>query len=175
MHAFFYTQPAQIRASAIGPRGFQVELESLHPHYNDIVIVIVIVIVIDTDSCNTLESRSALIAARLVIVPVQTDQVDLATQYKLISRLKSARMFNPGLRVLFVIVAGSSDPSDQERAAIRTYVAQVMSATLAGTLIHVRRAAESSGAPASDACEHEHADARAQEDMSALYHEVFVK
>jgi chromosome partitioning protein len=127
--------------------GMRSGLESLQSHYNDIFI--------DTEGCDTLDSRSALIAARLAVVPIHVDEVDLVRQYKLIDRLNSARMFNPGLRVVFVIVGGAADPSREELAAVRAYVAQVMSATLAGTVIHAP------GAMAAD--------------MGVLYREVFAR
>ena len=117
------------------------DLELLRARYNDIVI--------DTEGRDTAESRAALIAARLVVVPVTPDRVDLSSQYKLIARLNTARMFNPGLRVLFVLVA--DHPTDEECAAVRAYTARVMSATLASTVIH----------------------GEASADMDALYHEVF--
>jgi chromosome partitioning protein len=71
-------------------------------------------------------------------------------------------MFNPGLRVVFVIV-GRGQPSAGEKAAVRQYVAQVMSATLAGTVLH------EGGAGADTDFGHE-----AGADMDALYREVFV-
>ena len=128
---------------------------------------------VSAPATGALDSQAALIAARVVIVPVQADQLDPASQDTLIARLNSARMFNPGLRVLFVIVGGSSDPPDQERAAIRAYVAQVMSAKLAGTVIHVQQALPCDLPPA--AGEHASCDAHAVEDMSALYREVFAR
>ncbi|MFA9216958.1 MAG: hypothetical protein ACEQSK_07610 [Sphingomonadaceae bacterium] len=119
-------------------------LESLRLRYNDIVI--------DTEGRDTLESRAALIAARLVLVPVTLDQVDLASQYQLIARLNAARMFNPDLRVLFVILGQAGDPTADEIAAVRSYVTRVMSATLAGIVLH-------------HPC--------APDEMDALYREVF--
>lgn len=128
---------------AIDGRGLQGELENVQLHYHDVVI--------DTEGRDTLESRVALIAARLVIVPVHVDEVDAAGRYRLIERLNSARMFNPGLRVVFVIV-GRVQPSAEEKAAVRQYVGQVMSATLAGTVLNEQDAGS---------------------DMDALYREVF--
>lgn len=136
----------RVATRSLSGRTLQTEIDRLRRHYNDIVI--------DTDCRDTPESRSALIAARLVVVPVGADQVDLASQYKLIARLNSARMFNPGLHVLFVVFGGRSDPNGEEVAAIRAYVSRVMSATLAGTVIH------------------EDCDAG---EMDALYKEVFTR
>jgi chromosome partitioning protein len=133
-------------ARAICGRVLVGELELLRQRYNDIVI--------DTEGRDTADSRAALIAARLAIVPIDVPvtaaQVDLGTQYQLIARLNAARMFNPGLRVLFVLV-GERPPSDAERAATRAYASRVMAATLASTIIR-------SAAPA---------------DMDGLYREVF--
>jgi chromosome partitioning protein len=133
----------RVAARAITGRTLVHDIELLRTRYNDIVI--------DTEGRDTAESRAALIAARLVVVPVTPEQADLASQYKLIARLNCARMFNPGLRVLFVLVA--EHPSDEERAAVRAYAARVMSATLANTIIH--------------------SQGQAPADMDALYREVF--
>ncbi|MQA40538.1 AAA family ATPase [Rugamonas aquatica] len=133
----------RVATRAITGRSLVEDLEQLRNRYNDIVI--------DTEGRDTAESRAALIAARLVVVPVTPMQVDLSTQYQLIARLNAARMFNPGLRVLFVLVGGDAEPTAGERAAVRAYVSRVMSATLANTVVHGQ-------APA---------------DMDALYREVF--
>jgi chromosome partitioning protein len=133
----------RVAARAITGRTLVHDLELLRTRYNDIVI--------DTEGRDTAESRAALIAARLVVVPVTPEQADLSSQYKLIARLNCARMFNPGLRVLFVLVA--EDPSEVERATVRAYAARVMSATLASTILH--------------------GQGQAPADMDALYREVF--
>ncbi|WP_195763717.1 hypothetical protein, partial [Duganella guangzhouensis] len=130
-------------ARAVRGRSLPGELELLRCRYNDIVI--------DTEGRDTADSRAALIAARLAVVPVTPAQADLASQYQLIARLNAARMFNPGLRVLFVLVGGADGPSDAERATVRAYAARVMAATLASTIIR--------GAAASE--------------LDALYREVF--
>jgi chromosome partitioning protein len=127
--------------------GIDAELERLEHNYNDIIV--------DTEGRDTVAGRAALRVARLVVVPVHVDEVSLERQYQLIARLNSTRMFNPGLRVVFVILGGAADPSSAELAAVRSYVGHVMSATLAGTVLHART-------PAAFAA-----------DMDALYREVF--
>lgn len=131
-------------------------------------------IVIDTEGGDTPEGRAALAAANLVIVPVEAGQADLEKQYKLIARLNAARIFNPGLHVLFVTVGGSIDLTPAQQKAIRSYVAHVMSATLSATVIHddpvfpggrstLMHQAGLAAAPAQRAAE-----------LRALYREVFV-
>lgn len=151
---------------AAGTRRLASRFKELIPNYHDIVI--------DTEGADTAESRAALAAANLVIVPVEAGQADLEKQYKLIARLNAARIFNPGLHVLFVTVGGSIDLTPEQRKAIRSYVAHVMSATLAATVIH-----DDPVFPGALAARMHHAGAAATPlqraaELHALYREVFV-
>jgi chromosome partitioning protein len=98
--------------------------------------------------------RSALIAAQVALVPLTPDQADVDARYSLIARLNHARMFNPGLRVLFVTVGGASDPAPHAPCAMRAYAAQVMSAGVAATALHLPAFCNAA-------------------DMAALYEEVY--
>jgi chromosome partitioning protein len=139
---------SRVRRCSITGRSLSAELEHLIPRYQDIVI--------DTDRRDT-AGRAALIAARLAIVPIQPGQADLDCHYPLIARLNAARMFNPGLRVMFVVAAGPVEPSSVDMARIRAYVAQVMAATLCATIIPEQGAAF----------------AATSGEIAALYHDVF--
>jgi chromosome partitioning protein len=88
---------------AVNGRTLPDELESLRHRYHDIVI--------DTGGDDTFESRAALIAARLVVVPVAPGQPG---QQQLANRLDTARMFNPGLRVLYAAIGDAADPTPAE-------------------------------------------------------------
>jgi len=91
-------------AGAAHGRSLPDQLESLRHRYHDIVI--------DTGGADTFESRAALIAARLVVVPVMPGQQQLT------SRLDTARMFNPGLRVLYAAIGDAADPTPAEIDAL---------------------------------------------------------
>ncbi|MET3133379.1 chromosome partitioning protein [Oxalobacteraceae bacterium GrIS 1.11] len=78
---------------SISAKGLQPELEHLSSCYHDIVI--------DTEDRDSLGSRSALNAARVVVVPL----VCCDGEAGLIERIAKARRFNPGLRVLLVLGA----------------------------------------------------------------------
>ncbi|RSZ59416.1 cobyrinic acid ac-diamide synthase [Massilia atriviolacea] len=152
-----------VPARALGGRSLPEDLAQMSERYHDILI--------STEARDTHDSRSALIAARLVLVPVQPGQVDLATQYKLIARLNCARMFNPGLRVLFVVVGGADGPDAAELAAVRAYASRVMSATLAATVIHtpcLHACGQGRCVCDADTC-----DPAMAAEMQALYHEVY--
>nr|WP_052171146.1 ParA family protein [Massilia sp. JS1662] len=98
--------------------------------------------------------RSALIAAQVALVPLAPEQADVDARYGLIARLNHARMFNPGLRVLFVAIGGAHDPAPAALCAMRAYAAQVMSAGVADTVLHLP-------------------DYRSAAEMAALYEEVY--
>jgi chromosome partitioning protein len=116
-------------------------------------------------------NSGALAAARLVVVPVQAEHIDLATQYKLIGRLSVARAANPALRVLFVVVSGVSGPRADALAAIRAYVSRVVSATLASTVLHVPPGCDYGQGRC--VCDAETCDPDVAGEMHALYDEVY--
>jgi chromosome partitioning protein len=118
-------------ARAVCGSGFSEQLERLQARYDDVAIVV------DTDGGNGLECRCALIAAHVALVPLTPEHTDVDARYELIARLNSARMFNPGLRVLFVAVGGEHDPASGDLCAMRAYAAQVMSARMAATILHL--------------------------------------
>jgi chromosome partitioning protein len=121
------------------------ELERLLARHDDVVI--------DAGDDGP-AGRSALIAAHVALVPLTPDQADVDARYGLIARLNQARMFNPGLRVLFVAVGGAFDPAPHALYAMRAYAAQVMSAGVAATVLHLPAFCNAA-------------------DMAALYDEVY--
>ena len=76
-------------------------------------------------SCDSSAIVAALAAARARCL--QRDQ--------LVARLNSARMFNPGLHVLFAVVCGDAEPSAAQLACVRGHASEVMSATRCKTVI----------------------------------------
>ena len=137
-------------------------------------------LLINTGDRDTQETRAALAAARLVLVPVQAGQADPDTDYALIARLNAARMFNPGLKVLFVMVSASAPGVSAEseaalaveQAAVRRYASQVMSASLAATVIHAPCAHDYGQGRC--VCDAETCDPDSAAELHALYHEIYV-
>ncbi len=157
-------QGPSIPARAMAGRSLSREIEGLHAGYSDLLI--------NTGEVETQDARAALIAARVVIVPVQVGSVHLDAQYALIARLNSARMFNPSLKVLFVIVSDGAPPSPGELAAVRLYVAHVMSASLAATVLHAAGAHDYGQGRC--VCDAETCDPAVAAQLHALYHEVYL-
>ena len=127
-------------------------------------------IVIDTAGGGP-ECRCALIAARVALVPLAAEHADIDARYDLIAQLNGARMFNPGLRVLFVTAGGENDPAPQASAAMRAYAAQVMSAGVAGTILHLPALQWGADIPGRCVCDIDSSTGAAE--MTALYEEVY--
>lgn len=143
--------------------GCSAELERLRGGFDDIVILV--------DGCGGQECRWALIAAQVAVVPLAPADADIDTRYDCISRLNSARMFHPGLRVLFVTMAGEPDPTPAQQRAVRAYVAEVMAAGLAATMLHLPALSWRADAPGRCACDVPGSTGAAE--MAGLYREVY--
>lgn len=147
----------------VGSRAVKTRLAALRPLFNDILV--------DAGTRDSDECRCVLASARLVVVPVRGGEIDLECQYRLIARLNAARVFNPGMQVLFVTVCGADGPGAHERAAVLAHVARVHGASLANVVLH-QPAARDYG-PGRCVCDAETCDPEAAREMHALYDEVY--
>jgi len=148
-HAQHPAAASGVPIRVLAGRRLQDEIAEVAPRYQDLMI--------DIDLATARESRSALIAAGLLIVPLEPGHADVDADYGLVARINSARMFNPGLRVVFVVLdAGGGTSSPEQMAALRKLVAHVMAARLAATVIH---------APG--------VNPPSAQEMASLYREVF--
>jgi chromosome partitioning protein len=139
------------------------KVESLRRHFNDVVV--------DAGTHNTDDCYGLLVAAKLALVPVRGDAIDLGRQYALIERIRAARLFNHGLRTLFVAVGGSSEPSADERAATRAHVSRLDGATLATTTL--RNLTGFHYGPGRCVCDAETCDPDSARQLRELYDEVY--
>lgn len=139
------------------------ELERLYPRFPEVVI--------GTDCRDGHQCRSALIMADVAVVPLAPEQADVDLHYGPIARLNGARMFNPGLRVLFVVAGKEQDPAPRDMRALRTYVSQVMSAGMACTILHLPALLQGPDAPGRCASDIDGSAGAAE--MAALYGEVY--
>ncbi|WP_426195281.1 hypothetical protein [Massilia sp. DWR3-1-1] len=130
-------------------------------------------LLIHTGACASQDCHSALLSARVVVVPLAPADYDLDANYGLIADLNGARMFNPSLRVLFVILADGGEPTALELARARLYVSQVMSASLATTVLHCPGAEEYGHGRC--VCDAETCDPGAAAELHALYREVYAQ
>lgn len=96
-------------------------------------------VLVAAGDCGSEECRSALAAAQVALVPIAPEEADAGRHYALIARLNAARMFNPGLRVLFVATPdGEGTAAADGVHAVRAYAAEVMSGHVAATVLDRR-------------------------------------
>lgn len=117
-----------IPCAEIARKNISSQLENLVVHYDDVVI--------DTDDRDTLPTRSALVFAHKVIVPLDLGRFSPAAQYQLSERVAIARLNNPHLEVLFIIVTTEAEASLQAIATARAFIATMAGADLADAVIH---------------------------------------
>src|ERR1035437_1450973 len=108
-------------------------LQNLAPRYNDFVI--------NAGTFDLPGNRSVLIATNIAIVPIQPCNFNVKTRAKLINRIEAARVANPSLRVLVVIMVAPDVLSIQDIETGRSFVAAIRSATLVNTPIYDRTTA----------------------------------
>lgn len=154
-----------VAARTVTGKGLQPELENLAYRYNDIVI--------DTESRDSLGSRSALIAAHVAIIPVDLDRLEQLNEDKLLARIDNARMFNPRLRILVVAMAAEHQPYVHKLAVIREFVAKIPAAVLFPTLIHTGNGLQQAFQDGLAVCEYQPADQTSINEMRELCGEVF--
>nr|WP_314538965.1 hypothetical protein [uncultured Massilia sp.] len=103
-------------------------------------------VLVAAGDCASDECRSALAAAQVALVPIAPEEADAQRHYALIARLNAARMFNPGLRVLFVATGSGQDAAAADcLQAVRAYAAEVMSGHVAATVLDRSALLDSAG------------------------------
>lgn len=138
------------------------KIEWLRRQFNDILV--------DAGTRSSDDCHGVLVAAKLALVPVRGDRIDLSSQYALLDRIKAAQLFNPGLRVLFVPIGGPDGVPGEERSAIKAHVARLERAVLASTVLRDPTAFEYG--PGRCVCDAETCDPEGAQQMHALYREV---
>jgi len=97
--------------------------------------------IVDAGGRNTLEFRSALRAADVLVIPVRPAAFDLETLPRTAELVTAAQEWNENLRVFVLINQASTNPQVREVDAARAYIAKkVPSFQLVPTVLHDRKA-----------------------------------
>jgi chromosome partitioning protein len=155
----------RVPAVAASGKGLQAQLADLAGRYGDVIV--------DTGGRDSPETRTALVAASIVLVPVQPSQADLWSLEKLVALVDQARGFNPTLRALVVITRAPTNPAIQDTEAAKAFVAGVPGVELATAVIRDRMAFKRAFADGTAIAEHRPLDERATDELTQLYKEVF--
>jgi chromosome partitioning protein len=119
-------QAVEIKLGAVAhtviDKNLDSKLRNLASRYNDIVI--------DAGTHDLAGNRPALMATNMAIVPIQSGHFGVKVQHRLTKRIEAARVGNPALRVLLLILGAAEDISIGDIETARTFVATIRSTVL---------------------------------------------
>lgn len=93
-------------------------------------------IVIDAGIMDEADTQTALIAARTVVVPVCAQSKDEGAANTIVASIERAKMFNPQLRVLLVVLDGQNAMLSNGEGIARSLAFRLPSSTIADTVMH---------------------------------------
>lgn len=93
-------------------------------------------LVIDADGLDAPDTRTALVAAEVVVVPLCARNPDVQAEANVVAFLQRAQLFNPLLHVVLVVVGSASTGSVNVRADAEAIARRLRSAKLAKAVAH---------------------------------------
>ena len=146
-------------------KGLQAEVRDLATRYQDVII--------DAGGRDSVELRSALVAAERVYIPIQPSQFDIWTLGRMDDLVKTAQGFNPDLRAWVVISRASTNPSVSEVTEACALLGDFEHLHLAQAVIRDRIAYRKAAREGLSVEEQKPTDPKALEEMQTLFQEVF--
>jgi len=146
-------------------KGLRAEVMDLANRYEDIVI--------DAGGRDSVELRAGLVVADKAYIPIQPSQFDIWTLDRMDELVHSAQGFNPELSARVVISRSSTNPSVSDARDAADLLADFAHLGLSGAAIRDRIAYRKAAREGLCVDELKPRDAKAVEEMQALYVEVF--
>lgn len=158
------TQPRVACIQKFG-KGLQTEVQDLATRYQEVII--------DAGGRDSVELRSALVVADRAFLPIQPSQFDIWTLGRMDDLVRTAQGFNPPLQCWVVLSRASTNPSVSEVNEAQSLWADFAHLQLAQTVIRDRIAYRKAARYGLSVEELKPVDAKAVEELRALYQEVF--
>ena len=146
-------------------KGLPTEVKDLAKRYQDIII--------DAGGRDSVELRSAMVVALKVYIPIQPSQFDIWTLNQMDELVETAKGFNHDLQAQVIISRSSTNPSVHESDDTVEILNDFTNLSLASTEIKDRIAYRKAASGGFCVSELKPKDAKAVEEMDALYKEVF--
>jgi chromosome partitioning protein len=150
-----------IPACSISGKYLKDTFDKVSSNYNDVVI--------DTDWRDSKGSQMALEVSDMVIVPVEPGPGSLACLKKMAKRIHAARVNNPALWAIVVLVRARGALPIAEFDAIRNFVGKESSMALAGTVIRDDKSLQNAFDDGLAVFEYKNADRKSVVEMYDLY------
>lgn len=146
-------------------KGLAMEIKDLAQRYQDIIL--------DAGGRDSVELRSALVVVDKVYMPIQPSQFDVWTLNAMNALVETAKGFNPTLQAKVVISRASTNPSVQESEETRKLLADFPHLEPLALIIRDRIAYRKAAKEGVAVTELKPKEAKASEEMTALYNEIF--
>jgi chromosome partitioning protein len=146
-------------------KGLAMEVKDLALRYQDIIL--------DAGGRDSVELRSALIVVDKVYLPIQPSQFDVWTLNSMNALVETAKGFNPTLQAKVIISRASTNPSVQESEETRKLLADFPNLEPLKLIIRDRIAYRKAAKEGLAVTELKPKEAKASEEMTALYNEIF--
>ena len=146
-------------------KGLAMEVKDLALRYQDIIL--------DAGGRDSVELRSALIVVDKVYLPIQPSQFDVWTLNAMNALVETAKGFNPTLQAKVIISRASTNPSVQESEETRKLLADFPNLEPLKLIIRDRIAYRKAAKEGLAVTELKPKEAKASEEMTALYNEIF--
>lgn len=146
-------------------KGLPAEVKDLAHRYQDIII--------DAGGRDSVELRSALVVTEKAYIPIQPSQFDIWTLNQMDELVETAKAFNPDVQARVIISRSSTNPSVHESDDTGKLLDDFSNLDLADVTIRDRIAYRKAAKDGLAVTELKPKDAKAVEEMEALYREVF--
>lgn len=127
-------------------------------------------VIVDAGAAGNRAALHAFAAADVALVAHQTGLGDRGCLPPLAAAIDSARLSNPGLRVLCVTVAGETSPSFMALQRMRAFALRLSPARVADTVLHLPALLWGTGVPGQCVCDLP--DSAGAEEMARLLPEI---
>lgn len=146
-------------------KGLPAEVKDLAHRYQDIII--------DAGGRDSVELRSALVVTQKAYIPIQPSQFDIWTLNQMDELVEAAKAFNANVQASVIISRSSTNPSVHESDDTGKLLDDFSNLDLADVTIRDRIAYRKAAKDGLAVTELKPKDAKAVEEMEALYREVF--
>ncbi|WP_412070605.1 AAA family ATPase [Rubrivirga sp. IMCC43871] len=146
-------------------KGVARQITDLASRYSDVVV--------DAGGRDSVELRSAMVAADRLYVPVQASQFDVWTLEQMDELVAQAGAINPALQAAVVLNRASTNPRVQEAAEAEALVAEFDNLDVSGVTVRDRIAYRRAAAEGRGVAEMPDPDSKAVAEMEAWYQAVF--
>lgn len=146
-------------------RALAKELTDLATRYRDVIV--------DAGGGDSAELRGSMLAAAMMVIPIQASQFDLWTLERMHELVSLAQPYNPRLRARVVISRAPTHPLMSEVAAATELIGAYASLNLSRVTIRERVVYRRAAAAGLAVVEYEPRDEKAISELESLYLELY--